>query len=301
MPPTKTAVSPYTPSKTPLPPIGEHTLVRPLGDSPFEVCDAVDERALSVWLLLYHLDREGGDPLTVMEIGTRTRMSRGATILMVTELLRRHRARVSRQRSSVFDPRDEVRDAWGHSSHCDATLRSSKVLVLGTPEHAGAEFIGACSAITPITHLETLYARTTHEHASADQAMDEAPRNFPVSVQVSMGRVPLSTTNLHLLGLPDIGMFDALWPSVVRDACGALVVTSPDHLDQAGTALELLSEHALPVQIVLDHVPDGPAPETVADRLGVGENRVTLCDVRSVPATRAALGDVINQRTARRV
>jgi signal recognition particle receptor subunit beta len=301
MPPAKTAVSPYTPNRTPLPPIGEHTLVRPLGDSPFDVRDAVDERALSVWLLLYHLDREGGAPLTVMEIATRTRMSRGVTVLMVTELLRRHRARVSRQRSSVFDPRDEVRDAWGHSSHCDATLRSSKVLVLGTPEHAGAEFIGACSAITPITHVETLYSRSAPESAGTGPTVGGVPRNSPVSVQLSMGRVPLATTNLHLLGLPDVGVFDALWPSVVRDACGALVVTGPDDVAQASTALELLSEHALPVQVVLDHVRGGPAPESVADQLGVAEGQVTLCDVRSVPATRAALGDVINQRTARRV
>ncbi|MCK9870268.1 hypothetical protein MRI28_11565 [Nocardiopsis dassonvillei] len=296
MPPVKPSVAPYTPDNVLLPPIGEHTLVRPLGDTGFDVTDAVDERALTVWLLLYHLNREGAPPLTVMEIATRLRMSRGVTILLVTELLRRHRARVSRQRSGVFDPRDEVRDAWGRSSYCDATLRSSKVLVLGTPEHRAAEFIGACSANTPITHVETLYMRSTGNHEQ-----DEAPRSAPVSVQVSMGRVPLATTNLHLLGLPDMILFDALWPSVVRDACGALVVTGPGKLDQAQKALELLSEHALPVQVVLDHARDSPDPEAVADRLGLPASQVTLCDVRSVPATRAALGDVINQRTARRV
>ncbi|MFY7069417.1 hypothetical protein ACOQFV_26465 [Nocardiopsis changdeensis] len=290
---TRIPVPPYTPKKVLLPPLGEHTLVRPLGDAPFEVGDTVGERALTVWLLLYHLDREGAAPLTIMEIATRLRMSRGVTILLVSELLRHHRARVSRQQlRGVFDPRDEVRDSWGRSSHCDASLRSSKVIVLGTPEHRGAEFLGTCSAITPITHVETLYtsAATTQAHADT-----------PVSVQLSMGRVPVGTTNLHLLGLPDVHLFDALWPSVVRDACGALVVTGPEDLDQAQTALDLLSEHVLPVQIVLDHVPGDPDPEAVAHRFGVPESQVTLCDVRSVPATRAALGDVINQRTARRV
>jgi hypothetical protein len=281
------AVPPYTPRTAPLPLIGEHTLVRPTG-SGFEPTDLVEERALTVWRLLHDLADKDVAPLTVLDIAALTGTSRGVSILVVAELLHRHQVRISRPHTAIGDPLAEIRDAMCASAY-DSSLRSAKVVVLGDPDGARA-FVGACSDTTPV-HLPEI-------------VLDEHKRRIPVLV--SMGRVPLpSSLQLHLVALPDLRLFDVLWPTAVRDASGAVVVTYPHHLDQAAAALELLRDQHLTFQVVLAHLPgEVPDPLGTSAFLEVSPHRVTLCDLHSVSATRAALKDVLNQsprKEARRV
>ncbi|MEU2972555.1 hypothetical protein [Nocardiopsis alba] len=288
-----TPLAPYAPKNVLLPPIGEHTLVRPHGTDGFSAQDGIDELCRSIRLLLHDLEQEGRTPMTVLDIAVRMGLSRGVVILVVAELLRRNLVRVSRQISTPSDPRTEVRDAWSDLSHCDPELRSAKVLVMGDPE-LSRTFIGSCSEVGPISHGEVIYVRNVGIPSSSPDAYSP-----PVTARVSMGRIPLKGMSLHLLGGVDVDVdvFSTLWSTLVRDACAALVVTHADDLEGAAVALGFLAKHRVPALLVLHHGHETPDLEAVRTHLGLAEERTVLCDVRSRPATRAALGDVIDQRT----
>lgn len=286
MPPIST-LTPYRPEKPLLPVIGEHTLVRAVGPShTLARTDALDHLAGTVWRLAHDLEHARA-PVSVMEIASRAGLSRGAVILAVTELLRRNRAKVGRPHTVPRGPLDDLRDGLSPLGHFDPDLRSAKILILGAPDLLGRQFVGACSHSRPVTVQESVLE---------EEVVEETRTYRPRSLVVSMGQVPAGGLPLCLLALPEPQVWDALWPSAARDACGVILVTRPDHVNESASALDLVQSLDLPVQVVLDH-PDGTEPDPVAAAraLGLTADGVTLADVRSVPSARAALRDLIRQ------
>ncbi|MCK9872382.1 DUF1415 domain-containing protein [Nocardiopsis dassonvillei] len=268
--------------------VGEHTLVRSVGAGAVSGATELDHLVASLWRLVHDLGDVRTRPLSVLEIASRSGLSRGTVILAVTELLRRGRVRVSRPHTAPRIPIEEVRDGLS-ATHYDPVLRSAKILVLGTPEVLARQFVGACSHTRPLAVQETVVV-------PGDDAKDGAGQVRSRSLLISMGSLPLGPLHLCLLALPEPGVWDALWPSAIRDACGTTLLVHPDHLDAAERALTVLRRLESPVQVVLHH-PDGtdPDPVVVAEALGLSPEEVTLADVRSVPAARTALRDLIRQ------
>ncbi|MGW9351461.1 hypothetical protein [Nocardiopsis flavescens] len=298
-----TAPRPFT-TRAPLPSVGEHTLVRAVGDGPFPAETELDRLAASVWRLVHDLERLRPHlPLTVLEIASRTGLSRGVAVMALTELLLHRRVRVSRSCTAPRTPMAEVRDNLA-ATHFDPHLRSVKILVLGTPELAARRFVGSCSFTHPVTVQESILepcdllghgkeatSKTPNGHGP------EGTRRAPLrSLLVSLGTLPLGTLHLCLLALSEPPDRDALWPGAARDACGALLIAHPDHLGAAARALPPLRDLHVPVQVVLDH-PDGTAPDIsdAARLLRVDPEHMTMADVRSVPSARATLRDLIHQ------
>lgn len=278
---------PYVPKNPLLPVVGEHTLVQTLGTPGVSLeRTELDRLTASLWRLVHDLERTRTHPLSVLEIASRSGLSRGTALLAITELLRHRRVRVSPSHTAPRTPLEEVRDGLS-ATHYSPALRSAKVLVLGTPEVLARQFVGSCSHTRPLAVQEMVI--TTH-----DGAKHNPPRPRPLLI--SMGTLPIGPLHLCLLALPKPGAWDALWPSAVRDACGTILVTHPEHLPDADRALMLLRRLGAPVQVVLHH-PDGTEPDPMAasDALDLGTDEVTLADVRSVPAARAALRDLIRQ------
>ncbi|NKY96648.1 hypothetical protein [Nocardiopsis alborubida] len=286
---TSGATPPYVPENPLLPIIGEHTLVRTIGTSGvFPEATELDHLVASLWRLVHDLGGTRTHPLSVLEIASRSGLSRGTVILAVAELLRRHRIRVSRPHTAPRTPIEEVRDGLS-STHYDPALRSAKVLVLGTPEALARQFVGACSHTRPLAVQEMVVV-------TRDGSATPRPR----PLLISMGTLPISSLHLCLLALPEPGVWDALWPSAVRDACGTILVTHPDHLGAADRSLMLLRRLESPVQVVLHHPDDtDPEPVSAAKGLGLSTDEMTLADVRSVPAARAALRDLVRQDSRR--
>ncbi|MFL1427510.1 MULTISPECIES: hypothetical protein [unclassified Nocardiopsis] len=300
---------PFT-ARAPLPAVGEHTLVRAIGEGAFPSATELDHLVASVWRRVRDLEQiRPHRPLTVLEIASRAGLSRGVAILAVTELLLRRQVRVSRPRTGLRLPMAEVRDNLA-ATHFDPRLASAKVLVLGTPELAARQFVGSCSHAHPVAVQEQIPEPPSTQDAKGSEGAGEAAqvhsalgsgRRPPLSsLLISMGTLPVGDLHLCLLALPEPQMWDALWPSAVRDACGIILIAHPDHLDAAAHALPLLRDLHVPVHVVLDH-PDGTAPDTsaAAELLQVDPEHMTMADVRSVPAARAALRDLINQDPVR--
>ncbi len=285
---SSTAPSPYLPENPPLPLVGEHTLVRSVGAGAVSGATELDHLMASLWRLVHDLGGGRTHPLSVLEIASRSGLSRGTVILAVTELLRRGRVRVSRPHTAPRIPIEEVRDGLP-ATHYDPALRSAKILVLGSPEVLARRFVGACSHTRPLAVQETVITPD-------DDTENGTGRIRSGSLLISLGSLPLGPLHLRLLAFPEPEVWDALWPSAIRDAYGTILLSHPDHLDAAERALVVPRRLELPVQVVLHH-PDGTAPDpvAVAAALGLSPEEVTLADVRSVPASRTALRDLIHQ------
>lgn len=290
-------------ARDPLPAVGEHTLVRAIGDGGFPALTELDHLVASVWRRVHDLERtRPRRPLTVLEIASRAGLSRGAAILAVTELLLRRQVRVSRPHTGPRPPLAEVRDTLA-ATHFDPHLRSAKILVLGAPDDLLArQFVGACSHTPPIAVQEMVLEPRNPAEDEQTRVHGEKERHQGLALRsllVSMGTVSVGDLHLCLLALPKPQVWDALWPSAARDACGTLLIAHPDRLDAAVRALPRLRDLHVPVQVVLDH-PDGTAPDTAAaaEALAVDPEYLTLADVRSLPAARAALCDLIRQDPA---
>lgn len=279
--------SPYVPENPLLPVVGEHTFVQTIG-APGVSLEAteLDRLTASLWRLVHDLEHTHTriHPLSVLEIASRSGLSRGTVLLAITELLRHRRVRVSPPHTAPRTPLEEVRDGLS-ATHYSPALRSAKVLVLGIPEVLGRQFVGSCSHTRPLAVQEMVI--TTH-----DGAEDHAPG--PKSLLISMGTLPMGSLHLCLLALPNPGVWDALWPSAARDACGTILIAHPEHLPKAARALRLLRRLESPVHVVLHH-PDGTEPDPMTAAQALGADEVTLADVRSVPAARAALRDLLRQ------
>src|SRR5699024_12397634 len=111
--------------------LGEHTLVQTLGTPGVSLeRTELDRLTASLWRLVHDLERTRTHPLSVLEIASRSGLSRGTALLAITELLMQRRVRVSPSHTAHRTPLEEVRDGLS-ATHYSPTLRSAKVLALG--------------------------------------------------------------------------------------------------------------------------------------------------------------------------
>ncbi|GHD36611.1 hypothetical protein GCM10007147_44080 [Nocardiopsis kunsanensis] len=260
---------PYRPAHEPMPALSDHTLVRPVGSVPEPVCPFTGDAA-RLWQTAAAAERGA---LSVLELAAHARMSRGAVVVAVTELVRQNQARVSRP---MADPvLTHLSDNLG-PTYYDPALVSAKVLVLGSRERMRDRFITA--------------------NAAAVRVWESAPARPGQQTCLSMARMRLAMVELCLLSVSDPAEWPTLWPGAVRDAYAAVVVTTAHTWQQEKDLVDAARNHGLPVQLVVDHS-RGPGPDlnALTAGLGLAPDQVTLCDVDSGSGSYGAVRDVVHR------